>query len=607
MNGIPATGLRAGDAAIPHSRLWLLGAILVGAYLVISLWNLQIQTIAAPDEPRYAAAAREMLRTGDWIVPKFNAQPRLVKPIFFYWLLAGLGAVGQALGIPLETAFRFGPLLMGLLVTLGTFALGTRLRGERLGFVAAGILMTSFEFHKLSRELVCDMTLTAFLLWSWVFFASAIRRLEQGRAAWGPLLGFYVCLGMACMTKGPFLVGIFSVVPLLGYLALTKKFTLLSRAGLLWGVPLAVLLGFWWFVALGSRGYDWKSFFLTENLQRFKGAKDHQNPAPFVFYLKSLCENFAPWIVLVPVAAWWSLSAIGVVPSAQTAASPRKSGKESFMSLSDSSKMLLCCLAIPFFIMGISISKRPLYLLPIYPYIALWVAWLLDATFLEKEGMSFCVRCANTLGALLAVLFGGLAIAVHWAPSRWPAFKPLPSEMTMLSVLLVVLAVFGLAASQNLKVGRRFNFMVQILSMAAALVIGYEAVVVPIRERDADRVQFFGAVRERIGDRALVTFEDSANESVWYMNRPDQEIKQLRRPDLKKWFESTPSALLLTPENDPKHPLDPRLRASLRVLGAGIPRGDQTYVLAEPNLDHPLDPEVLKPKGHQQADDLGED
>ena len=75
---------------------------LVAAYLLITAWNLNIQTIANPDEPRYAAAARTMLRGQtwhDWVVPFFNAQPRLVKPIFFYWLIAATGKAGEALGL----------------------------------------------------------------------------------------------------------------------------------------------------------------------------------------------------------------------------------------------------------------------------------------------------------------------------------------------------------------------------------------------------------------------------------------------------------------------------------------------------------------------------
>ncbi len=605
------------------SRVWLFAGVLVVAYLILTLWNIQLQTIASPDEPRYADAARVMLDSGDWVVPKFNAAPRLVKPVFFYWLLAGVGAVGSALGAPLGTAFRFGPALMGLLVILGTFLLGTRLRGERFGFISAAILLTTFEFHKLSRELVCDMTLTAWLLWAWLFFHIASKRIERSQSAFPALLGFYLCLGFACLTKGPFLVAIFVVMPLLAYLWLTSNFKLLLRAGIYWGAPISLLIGMWWSVAIQRRGLDAGSFILTENIKRFLGAKDHtQNPTPFVFYLKTLGENFAPWIVLLPVALYWSLRFIGVIPSGDASA-PKKSIKQALYDLSDASKLQICCLAIPFFIMGISVSKRPLYLLPIYPFLALWAGWLVETTFLKKEGQSFCTRCAYTLGAILVVLFGGLAIAVGGFSDQLLAlltkkfpdtlFKPMPSEIHMATVLLVILAVFGLAAALNLKVGRRFNFMVQILAMAAALVIGYETVVVPNREREADRIQFFAALQERIKDRPLVTFEESQNEAVWYLNRPTQQIKQLRRPDLKAWFEH-PDAVLLTPENDAKHKMDPRFRDAIRVLGPAIPRGDMSFILVEPDPAHPPDPEIFKPlpakSGHHQKqaeDDQGDE
>ena len=610
----------------PSSRIWLFGGILVVAYLILTLWNIQLQTIAAPDEPRYADAARVMLNSGDWVVPKFNAQPRLVKPIFFYWLLAGMGAIGNALGAPMATAFRFGPVLMGLLVMLGTFLLGTRLRGERFGFVSAAVLMTTFEFHKLSRELVCDMSLTAWLLWASLFFHIASQRLARGAAAFPPLLGFYLCLGMACMTKGPFLVAIFVVVPLLAYLWLTSNFKLLLRAGIVWGAPLALALGMWWSVAIHFRHLDAGSFILIENINRFFGAKDHtQNPLPFVFYLKTLGENFAPWVVLIPVALYWSLRFIGLIPSPTMTATPGQSFMRRLFGLSDASKLQLCCLLIPFFIMGISVSKRPLYLLPLYPFLALWVGWFLETTFLRKEGTTFCTRCAYTLGAIFVLIFGGMAVAVgacsdkllallaKQLPDAAANFQPLPSEITLATVLLIILAVFGLAAALNLKVGRRFNFMVQIIAMAAALVIGYETVVVPNRERDADRIQFFAALQERIGDRPLVTFEESQTEAVWYLNRPNEVIKQLRRPDLKDWF-AKPDAILLTPDNGAKHKMDPRFRDSLRIIGPGIQRGDVTYILAEPNPEHPPDPEIFKPlpakSGHHQKqseDDQGDE
>jgi len=40
------------------------------------------------DEPRYAQATREMVASGDWVVPSFNGEPRLHKPVLIYWLMA---------------------------------------------------------------------------------------------------------------------------------------------------------------------------------------------------------------------------------------------------------------------------------------------------------------------------------------------------------------------------------------------------------------------------------------------------------------------------------------------------------------------------------------
>ncbi len=46
----------------------------------VSLWDI--------DEGLNAEAAREMLESGDWVVPTFNFKPRTAKPALLYWLQA---------------------------------------------------------------------------------------------------------------------------------------------------------------------------------------------------------------------------------------------------------------------------------------------------------------------------------------------------------------------------------------------------------------------------------------------------------------------------------------------------------------------------------------
>src|SRR5438067_2849766 len=56
----------------------------VAVYLVgnasVPLWD--------RDEPRYAQASRQMLQSGDWVVPKLLDEPRINKPPMIYWLQA---------------------------------------------------------------------------------------------------------------------------------------------------------------------------------------------------------------------------------------------------------------------------------------------------------------------------------------------------------------------------------------------------------------------------------------------------------------------------------------------------------------------------------------
>ena len=573
-----------------RSKAWHALAVLTVVYFIVTAWNLDVQHIVSPDEPRYAASTRDMMRDNEFVVPFFNMHPHLEKPVLFHWLLMVSATVSRFLGISLDTAgFRFVPLFMGWFAVLGIYLLGRRLLNARGAFIAAVILMTSLWFHDTARELVIDMTLTTFLLWSWLFFHIALGRLERREPCLGVLLGFYLCLGFACMSKGPFLVGIFSIVPVLIYLAWTRRLPLLLRAGIWWGLPLSVVMGLSWFVALKLKGYDNTDFFAVENLARFFGRKDHIHLIPFFYYIISLPEIFAPWFVLLPFAAWWSFKTY-------------RRDKASPDGIGDSAKMAACALGISFIVMGTSISKRHLYLLPLFPHMALWLAWFLERTFVSIEGLPASAVFANCLRAGGVVLFAACASSILWLPR----LGAVPVEIT-LTVLIGALSLIALAsAASALKRGNRPVSMYRILAVALFLAFGLESVRRPVHERALNLEEFYTGVREKLAGRPLVMMGTNSNEASWYIGNASGPIDEISEHELKaRFFESPRTALLVAVPFLQKSPV---LKDNVvNITPEKFFRNGVPFMLVEPDTSHPINPIVYQAHVRQPKAGLFDD
>src|SRR5262245_34114014 len=78
-------------------------ALLLAVTAALCLPNLGGPSLWDIDEGNNAEAAREMFESGNWVVPTFNGQLRVDKPVLLYWLQ--LGAY-QVFGVN-EWAARF--------------------------------------------------------------------------------------------------------------------------------------------------------------------------------------------------------------------------------------------------------------------------------------------------------------------------------------------------------------------------------------------------------------------------------------------------------------------------------------------------------------------
>jgi 4-amino-4-deoxy-L-arabinose transferase-like glycosyltransferase len=86
---VPAVGFVvsvAPPAARTHHLPLTIEVVLVACLALASLLPGLGQTyLWDPDEPRFAAATREMMTSGNYLVPVFNGAARWEKPILFYW------------------------------------------------------------------------------------------------------------------------------------------------------------------------------------------------------------------------------------------------------------------------------------------------------------------------------------------------------------------------------------------------------------------------------------------------------------------------------------------------------------------------------------------
>jgi len=120
-----------------HSPLPIL--CIAATTLALALFHTRALPLIDRDEGRYAEAAREMLASGDWLVPRLFGVAYLEKPPLFYWLTA---AAYRIAGID-ELGARLVSALAAAAGVLGIGLLGRRCFGPRAGLLGATVLATS--------------------------------------------------------------------------------------------------------------------------------------------------------------------------------------------------------------------------------------------------------------------------------------------------------------------------------------------------------------------------------------------------------------------------------------------------------------------------------
>src|SRR4029079_9278369 len=160
----------------------------------VVFWRLGYTSLWDPDEAHYAELTREMMQSGNWLVPLLDGKPFIDKPVLFHWLHAVLVTVlGES-----EFAARLPTALAALALIAFTRWVGAALFGAEVGTLGAIMFATVPATFVLSSIAIFDMVFALFL-----FGAVGCLLVAAKRSSVRIEAGGYELLTLAVMTKGP--------------------------------------------------------------------------------------------------------------------------------------------------------------------------------------------------------------------------------------------------------------------------------------------------------------------------------------------------------------------------------------------------------------------
>ena len=353
-------------------KFWLL---VVAAALFI---NLGAYPLYDADEGRNGEVGREMAATNDYVMPRIDGMPYLDKPIVYF---AAEAAAMEVLG-PTELAARLPAYLFTLLTALIVFLFARRVWGEEEALIAAIAFISMPLTLAFARTVIFDSALTFFMTAATMAFYFAVesgapapspaplRRKRRSSTFWSAIAWASIALGV--LTKGPVAIA----VPLLIAIPYAIKRKAFRALWSVVGLVLFVVIIAPWVWAVSQVVPDFLHYVLvTETAQRL-ATKALKRTGPPWYFIPYVVGGSLPWFIP---------AALG------------------FRRVKDATYAWLWIL-IPFLFFSISQSKRPQYILPVMPAIALAAArfWTTD------ERRTIAARIAATV----FIILGALILAV---------------------------------------------------------------------------------------------------------------------------------------------------------------------------------------------------
>ncbi|WNU99074.1 lipid IV(A) 4-amino-4-deoxy-L-arabinosyltransferase [Enterobacter sp. DTU_2021_1002640_1_SI_PRY_ASU_LCPMC_013] len=495
--------------------------LLISGFTLFYLLPLNLRMLWQPDETRYAEISREMLASGDWIVPHLFGLRYFEKPVMGYWI----NNIGQWIFGDSNLAVRSGSVLSITLsaVMVAWFA-WSQWKNRRLAVMSAVIYLTFLLVYGVGTYAVLDPMLTLWLTAAMcAFWKTTLSRTVRGKIFWYLLLG--VLCGMGVMTKG-FLALVVPVVAVIPWICLMRNWKQVVTYGWL-AVFSALLITLPWAIAIALREPDfWNYFFWVEHIQRLADSDAAQHKAPFWYYIPVIILGTLPWLGLLPHALHHGWT--------------KKASEPALF-------YLLGWVVMPLIFFSIAKGKLLTYILPCFAPLAL----LMAHAALHLQAVHSKIFKAN---AWINIVFGVIGLIALFFSSVMP--RPLYSsaEPVAFYSALIAFAFWSAGGIFALCSGQRGWVLSALCPLGVALLIGY---AVPQHIIDSKQPQhFIQTLREPLSasryilsnnpgvaaglawelKRSDIYFFDHKGEMDYGLSYPDSSYKYISASDFDEWL-----------------------------------------------------------------------
>jgi 4-amino-4-deoxy-L-arabinose transferase-like glycosyltransferase len=470
--------------------LLVCGVLLLAA--ISAGWTFSKQTLDN-HECFVSVTSREMLQSGNWVMPTFNGQPRLQKTPLSYWLVV---TIAEVTGKVDEFAARLPSVAFAVLSVCAIIYFVAQWLSLRTALLSTGVWATSLGYVRYAHNARPEMALTFFVTLCFLSFYSAITA-QSRRQQIAYMVVFWVSFGLGNLAKGPAPIPLV-MIPLFFYVMIFRQWKKLPKLLPIVGVIVFLAIMLPWPLIVAYR-VNWDlTLWKREFVDRFFGGYASGNQ-PLYYYLLDMFAFVFPWVVFLPTAL----------------AAP-------FYRVWNKKRPLMQFLWLWFVVsvvfLTISGGKRQHYILPSMPAMAVLIGIVIeDMVFVRK---AYSRRFAKTV--LAGHVIGVIAVAIAGSGYLIKTYPSMVAEALILGtvtiILTVAVAALFVAGKPAIACGTLFGGIVVLV------MIGHTAFLNPLDYNRYSR-DFSRRLAQIVPQSDnLIAYEYISNRSVHYFGRVIPEI-----------------------------------------------------------------------------------